>query len=118
MSNEAKAKEVSKILRYLATKFDKNPDLIENFKIEIKYIDMEKSANGNINPFNYDNEEELARALSHESVDSLKLIIKKNMLDRKHETAKINSKKLLIAFIQKGIATKLHRGESFFQQKN
>ena len=41
MSNKEKAYELSKLLRYIAGKIEKNPELINNLKIEIKIKDAD-----------------------------------------------------------------------------
>ena len=40
MSNKEKAYELSKLLKYIANKIEKNPDLIDNLKIEIRVKDV------------------------------------------------------------------------------
>ncbi len=114
MSNEEKAKELSKILKYLAIKIEKYPELVENLNIQIKYSEVNKTTN-QFDIYKYKDENELVPALKHYNIESLRQIIKNNNLDRNKESGKIKTKNELIKFIEKKIYHRYHRGESFME---
>ncbi len=112
MSNKEKAYELSKLLKYIANKIEKNPDLIDNLKIEIRVKDVPETPKEKIKLYDL-NDNELLKKLKKEDIQTLKSIIKENNLDRSKVTSKIMNKNELINFITKRLHDRYHKGESF-----
>ncbi len=112
MSNKEKAYELSKLLKYIANKIEKNPDLINNLKIEIKVKDTPDVDKNRIKLYDL-NDNELLKKLKKEDVKTLKIIIKENNLDRSKTTSKIINKDELINFIMKRLHDRYNKGDSF-----
>ncbi len=122
MSNKEKAYELSKLLRYIAGKIEKNPELINNLKIEIKIKDaddkiIKKKPNEKIKLYDL-NDNELLKKLKKESIKTLKTIISENNLDSSKSTLKIKDKDELINFIMKRLHDRYYKGESFNVKNN
>lgn len=114
MSNEEKAHELSKLLKYIAYKLDNNPDLISNIKIDIKMNDAKNSSvNKNIDLLKFDDDREMIKKLKRENIETLKYIIEKYNLDRSKKSLKLKDKNELIEFIAKRLNDRYHKGESF-----
>lgn len=114
MSNEEKAHELSKLLKYIASKLEKEPDLLNNIRIDIKMDDREKSSiNKNIDLLKLNNDNEIIKMLKKENVETLKYIISKYNLDRTKKILKVEDKNELMEFIVKRLNDRYHKGESF-----
>ena len=112
MSNKEKAYELSKLLKYIANKIEKNPDLINNLKIEIRVRGAPDTSKEKVKLYDL-SDNELLKKLKKEDIQALKSIIKENNLDRSKITSKIVDKNELINFITKRLHDRYHKGESF-----
>jgi len=117
MSNKSNANALSDILRYMADKLEKNPDLVDNLKIEVK-IKPEKTVNEKIGLSDYDSEEQLYNALKRKNIEKLKLIIKENKLGTNYSISKLQNKEEIMKFIIKRVNDRYHKGDSFIITKD
>lgn len=112
MSNKSTAAALSDILKYIADKIERNPELVENFKIEIK-IKPEKRLEKATGLSDYDTEGELFNALKKKNMEQLKSIIRENKLGKTASIAKFKTKEELIKYIIKRVNDRYHKGDSF-----
>ncbi len=112
MSNKSTAAALSDILKYIADKIERNPELVENFKIEIK-IKPEKRLEKATGLSDYDTEGELFNALKKKNMEQLKSIIRENKLGKSASISKFKTKEELIKYIIKRINDRYHKGDSF-----
>jgi signal recognition particle subunit SEC65 len=119
MSNEEKAHELSKLLKYIANKLDNTPDLLDNIKIDIKMNEEKHNPiNKDIDMLKFDNDKEIIKQLKKENIETLKYIISKYNLDRTKKSLKLEDKHELIKFIVKRLNDRYHKGESFSSRNN
>ncbi len=112
MSSKSTAAALSDILKYIADKIERNPELVENFKIEIK-IKPEKRVEKATGLSDYDTEDDMFNALKKKNMEQLKSIIRENKLGKTASIAKFKTKEELIKYIIKRVNDRYHKGDSF-----
>ena len=115
MLNKSKSRELPEILRYLADRIESNPELMENIHIDVR-IKEKKEVPDKIKITGYRDDADLLRALKRQNMANLKGFIRDNRLGRESNIAGLKTRAELLAYIEKRLNERHHRGDSFTEK--